>query len=149
MPPLHFAECCRECGWEPRLPGLDHGADLSQVDALVGIRSLDTRTHDRKPASKLVNAWLAGIPFIGGYDSAFAQVGTPGEDYLRVGNLEELKDALIRLREDAELYARLVQAGRQRATAHDRAAVTTAWLKFLNETAYPAFAWREESSFPA
>ena len=147
LAPHLFAETCRDCGLEGHFYGRHRSADLSGVDILVGVRSLDTRTHDHKPASKLVNAWLANIPFIGGYDSAFAACGVPGRDYLRVASRAELQEALLRLKNDPALYARLVTAGQRLRSTCDRPAVTQAWLHFLNNIARPAFAeWRGQAS---
>jgi hypothetical protein len=145
LAPHLFAEMCRKIGLEGHVYGRHRCADLSGIDILVGVRSLDTLTHDHKPASKLVNAWLANIPFIGGYDSAFAAVGAPGRDYLRVSSRTELEEALLRLKNDPALYARLVEAGQQRRASCDRTAVTRAWLDFLDNTAHPALAeWRRQ-----
>lgn len=138
--PHAFADTCRRCGLEPRmlLDGQWHAC--AEVDVLVGIRSFDTRTHDHKPASKLVNAWLAGIPFIGGCDSAFSQLGEPGRDYLRVATPAEFERALVRLRTDSAAYAGFVAAGRRRAAFFDRAAVTRAWVEFIETIAMPRHA---------
>ncbi len=147
LAPHLFAETCRNCGLEGHLYGRHRGADLSGIDILVGVRSLDTRIHDHKPASKLVNAWLGNIPFIGGYDSAFAACGVPGRDYLRVSSRTELAEALLRLKNEPDLYARLVAAGQRLRPTCDRPAVTQAWLHFLNDIARPAFAdWRRKPS---
>lgn len=141
--PHVFAAACRRCGLEPRMALDGHWHECAELDILVGIRSFDTRTHDLKPPSKLVNAWLADIPFVGGWDSAFSQTGEPGRDYLRVATAAEFEQALDRLRTDPEIYSSLVAAGRRRAPTCDRAAVTAQWLEFLERVALPRYeAWR-------
>jgi hypothetical protein len=105
--------------------------DLSAIDAILGIRSFDRRRYDGKPPSKMLNAWHAGIPFIGGYDSAFAQFGTPGSDYLRAGSAEEVLQAVLRLRDNPLLYSLLVRNGRRRAAEFTVHAIAALWEQVL------------------
>ena len=85
--------------------------NMQDVDVLIGVRSLDKKTYDDKPPSKLFNAWLGNIPFIGGYDSAFSQVGTPGKDYIRVSTYSELLAEIEQLKYDDVYYRKLVESG--------------------------------------
>jgi hypothetical protein len=101
--------------------------DLSSIDVLVGIRSFDARPHNTKPASKLINAWHAHIPFIGGHDSAFMQIGRPGEDYLLARTPQEAVYAVLRLRDDPELYSRLVRNGIRKAMQYTEQAIYEKW----------------------
>ena len=39
-------------------------SDFSQVDLVVAIRPPHPRLHSPKPATKLVNAWIAGVPAV-------------------------------------------------------------------------------------
>ena len=39
-----------------------HWNDYSEVDLIVAVRPYDRFMHARKPATKLYNAWLAGVP---------------------------------------------------------------------------------------
>jgi hypothetical protein len=71
--------------------------DMEDIDVLLGFRSLSRENYNTKPPTKLFNAWLAGIPFIGGFDSACEQVGTPGKDYIQVYTYEELIRMIARL----------------------------------------------------
>jgi len=105
--------------------------DLSQVDVILGVRSFDKRPYDGKPPSKLLNAWHAGIPFVGGYDSAFSQVGTPGSDYLRIGSADEALEAVLRLRDSPLLYSLLVRNGRRKAMDFTTEAIATQWERTL------------------
>lgn len=89
--------------------------DLSRVDVLMGLRSFSTHPYHTKPPTKLFNAWHANIPFVGGYDSAFTEVGVPGEDYLKAATAEEAVGAVLRLRENPALYSLLVNRGQQKA----------------------------------
>lgn len=105
--------------------------NLSAVDVIIGVRSFDRRPHDGKPPSKMLNAWAAGIPFVGGCDSAFSQIGTPGSDYLRVASPDEALDAVLRLRDSPLLYSLLVRNGRRRAMDYTADAIATRWEQTL------------------
>lgn len=105
--------------------------DLSGIDVLIGVRSFDRRSYDGKPPSKLLNGWHARIPFVGGYDSAFTQVGVPGEDYLRAGTSDEVVKAVLSLRADPGLYARLVESGARRAERFGEQAIAEIWEQVL------------------
>ena len=121
--------------------------DLSSVDVLVGIRSFNKKRYRRKPPSKLINAWHAEIPFIGGWDSAFEQIGTPGTDYLQVSNYDELIASIIKLRDEPELYAKVVKEGRIKAVNYTTDAITDKWLEILEAKLLPAYAKWENQNF--
>jgi len=105
--------------------------DLSEIDLLIGIRSFSTFPYDSKPASKLVNAWHAHIPFIGGYDSAFAQLGSPGKDYFRVKSMEEVVDTVLQLKNNEALYQTTVENGLQKAEHYNDDVTLRRWEEVL------------------
>lgn len=105
--------------------------DLSTIDVLIGIRSFTTHPYHTKPPTKLFNAWHANIPFVGGYDSAFRQVGVPGEDYLLATTPEEAVSAVLQLRYSPALYADLVKRGQQKALQYSEDTIAAIWEKTL------------------
>lgn len=105
--------------------------DLSAIDVLVGIRSFDYQPHDTKPPTKLFGAWHANIPFIGGHDSAFKQVGTPGEDYLLAATPDEAINAILQLRDNPDLYEKLVQTGKKKAALYTEETIAQVWVETL------------------
>jgi hypothetical protein len=107
--------------------------DLSAIDVLVGVRSFDGKRHDTKPPSKLFNAWHAEIPFIGGADSAFCQVGMPGRDYIAARSKEEVLDAVLALRADPIRYRGIVDAGKHRARTYCNDRIAEIWERVLAE----------------
>ncbi len=120
-----------------------HWRNLADVDVLVGIRNFGTQEYKRKPPSKLVNAWHAGIPFIGGWDSAYSQIGTPGEDYLRVASHEEMIRQIIELKNNPVLYQWMVRIGHKRAAEHTFDTITQLWQKPMEgEIAQNFEAWK-------
>jgi hypothetical protein len=122
--------------------------DLSSIDVLIGIRSFDAKPYNTKPPSKLINAWHAHIPFIGGHDSAFMQVGIPGEDYLLATTPEEVLNAILQLRNDPELYDRLVQNGIQKAALYTNQTIAETWEKVLSGPVFKRYEqWRAHPEF--
>jgi hypothetical protein len=116
--------------------------DYHDIDAVVAVRPFHGGRHLHKPATKLYNAWLAGVPFVGGTDSAFQAEGRPGEDYLMARSAEEVTDHLQRLARDPDLRHRLVEAGRVRAKEFTREAATKRWEQLvLEELPARAAAW--------
>ena len=113
--------------------------DLSEIDALVAIRSFDTAPHNSKPPSKLFSAWRAGVPLIAGWDSAFSSVGTPDVDYIRVQSDAEFQSALTRLARDPEYYNGIVAAGHKRAQGVSHDAIADVWLNCIDTQITPAF----------
>lgn len=105
--------------------------DFSDIDVAVGIRSFGRRGYDTKPASKLINAWLAGVPFVGGADSAFLQIGSPGFDYLRVTSAEELAMSLERLKSEPDFYNSIVDRGKVMSAPYDHEQIGQLWLGLL------------------
>jgi hypothetical protein len=106
--------------------------DMSQIDLLVAIRSFDKQEHPTKPPSKLINAWIGGIPLVAGWDSAYSATGTPMTDYIRISTESEFKEQVDRLRTDPIYYDRFVEAGRKRAPEFSRERIANAWLAILD-----------------
>ena len=117
--------------------------DYRDVDCVIGIRDFSTSLHLHKPATKLYNAWLAGVPFIGGRDSAYASDGHPGEDYLVATSLEEVFQCLKRLKEEVALRGMLVENGFQIGKAFTKEATLERWKKVIQET-LPALALKHQ-----
>jgi len=116
--------------------------DLRDVDVLLAIRSFDKNPHNGKPAWKLVNAWLARIPLIAGHDSAYKQIGVPGEDYLLANSLNAAVNAVCRLRDDPLYYQRIVQKGLNKSQFYSRDATVERWRKLIYEELAPRYvAW--------
>lgn len=132
--------------WEVR--STDRWHDYSDVDCAVAIRSFDRRSYPAKPATKLYNAWLAGVPFIGGSDSAYAAEGTAGRDHLTAQSMPQLLDHLRRLKESPELRSQLVEQGSLRSRERNPEAITRLWRELLEQDLpQRAHAWQVLSSW--
>jgi hypothetical protein len=107
--------------------------NYSQVDAVVAIRSFSQSRYLSKPATKLYNAWLAGVPFIGGHDIAYADEGNPGKNYLVATSPEELLSHLHRLKEDELLRDELVANGHHQGSFYTQQKTEDHWKLLLKE----------------
>ena len=108
-------------------------ADYTAIDLLLAVRPRVRKTDFSKPASKLVNAWLAGVPALLGPEFAFREIRRDALDYLEVANVEAAERAVDRLRREPELYRAMVEHGRRRARELDAAAITERWRTLLVE----------------
>jgi hypothetical protein len=141
-----FAAGLRELGIEWRI--IDDSAqwhDYHDLDALIALRARPGLvTH--KPATKLFNAWLAGVIPLLGPEAAFRYEGRPGVDYIEIGTPQEAIDAIRALRCDPDRRRRLVAA----RPLHDADVVVgrirDAWREMLVDHAIPAWhRWRARS----
>ncbi len=120
--------------------------DFSKVDVAVAIRDFSRARHLGKPATKLYNAWLAGVPLIGGSDSAFSAEGTPGTDYLVARSPGELLRQIRKLKETPAKRQAIIAAGALRARARSRDAVRKIWLDICQAVIPSRFsAWKKLS----
>jgi hypothetical protein len=126
----------------------DQWHDYSDVDAVIAIRDISSSRYLDKPSTKLYNAWHAGVPFIGGLDSAYAADGRPGVDYLVASSVEEAFQHLRRLKEDKLFRHQLVRHGAEAGQAFTREATLQQWKTFVLET-LPKLAekWQKKSVF--
>jgi hypothetical protein len=126
--------------------GADRWHDYQDADCVVAVRSFGRSGYVHKPATKLYNAWLAGVPFIGGTDSAYAADGEPGRDFLQAATPEELFGHLRHLQENPLLRKQLVAAGAISGKGFSFDATLERWKRLLGETV-PELAtrWRDKS----
>lgn len=113
-------------------------ADYREIDCTVAVRR-DRRLkpgdlHRNKPATKLYNSWLAGVPALLGPEQAFRELRRSELDYFEVSDLASAMRAVDRLRESPELYSAVVKNGFQRAREFTSEAVVERWVEILFET---------------
>jgi hypothetical protein len=106
-------------------------SDYSETDCVLGIRSFAAKRHLHKPPTKLANAWLAGVPFLGGAESALLGVGSPGENFLLCRSVNDVLSSLQLLSENPELRHGLVAAGTRAAHDFSREAIEDRWVEIL------------------
>jgi len=146
---LAWTEQLASMGFQWRIVSPENWHDFSQVDAVLAVRDFEQRTdYSWKPALKLANAWLAGVPAILGRESAYQAECQSELDYIEVGSLEETLTALQRLRDNLSLRQAMVEHGRQRAESRSTDVLVQQWQQFLEEVAFPAWVrWCRSSSW--
>ncbi|MEX1119955.1 MAG: hypothetical protein WEB60_14305, partial [Terrimicrobiaceae bacterium] len=111
--------------------------DYSDTDCAFAIRAFDRAPCHHKPPTKLANAWLAGVPFIGGADSAYASEGRAGIDHMTCQTPQDFLNVLQKLKSDPALREGLVAQGKVAAKRHTIPALTSRWADFLSGEAIP------------
>ena len=107
--------------------------NYSPADCVFAIRDFSSSLHLHKPATKLYNAWQAGVPFIGGSDSSYAADGHPGKDYLVASSPEELFQHFKRLKEDENFRSTIVKNGLESGKKFTREATLQRWKNLFEE----------------
>ncbi len=108
-----------------------HWPDYRDVDLVLAVRPPDRRLHSKKPATKLVNAWHAGVPALLGPEAAYRELRRSELDYIEVEGLDDAKAAIRRLRTEPGLYRAMVENGRERAKDYTFDAVREHWRRRL------------------
>jgi len=124
--------------------GLDESKDswtnYSEVDAVIAVRSFAGKTDfPWKPASKLFQAWEAGVPAIMGCESAYRAVRKSKLDYLEVSSPAETLEALKRLRDDPGLRQAMAENGRTRAREATPQQLLVQWQDFFTNVLIPEY----------
>ncbi|MFA7342778.1 MAG: glycosyltransferase [Terrimicrobiaceae bacterium] len=138
----------RDLGLQFEIRRADRWHDYSDVDCVLAIRDFTKSRHLHKPATKLYNAWLAGVPFIGGRDSAYAADGHPGVDYLKADSPEQVVAHLRHLKEDPGFRMRLVKEGAKSGAGFTPEMILGRWKKLVSET-LPAAAGKHAATSAA
>lgn len=129
--PLWQKELRHKTGITLEIRGPDRWQDYSDIDAVLAVRDFSHRKQLHKPATKLYNAWLAGAPFVGGTDSAYASDGKPGENYLVARSPDEVLSSLQQLSQNPALRRHLVEQGKLSGKGFSRESVTARWHALL------------------
>jgi hypothetical protein len=123
--------------------------DYSEVDVVMAFRTAPPSLLRHKPATKVSNAWLAGVPAIVGPEPAYLQLRNDENDMCVAHDGAEVIAELSRLVHDPRHYAAMRERAAQRASEFDVPAIRARWLAFFRERVAPAFAqWKHEESGP-
>jgi len=106
--------------------------DYRTADLVLAVRDLTEQDALTKPASKLVNAWIAGVPAILGPEPAFQELRKSELDYMEVRSPSDALDAIQRLRSQPELYEQMIANGLRRAEDYSRDRMVQRWVDVLS-----------------
>lgn len=109
--------------------------DYSNIDAVVAVRNFQQQDYIEKPATKLYNAWHAGIPAILGKESAFQVERKTEFDYFEVSSVEDAVNVLKRLRDNPQLCEKVRENGKIRGQEIEPQNVVRQWRSFLTNVA--------------
>lgn len=105
--------------------------DYREIDVVLAVRGGKLRWLSTKPSSKLVNAWLANCPAVLGSEPAFEALRRGDLDYCAAGDPDSVIAALRRLRQDPDLYRRMVANGAERGREYEIPSVAQRWESVL------------------
>ncbi|MDJ0514853.1 MAG: hypothetical protein QNJ74_00880 [Trichodesmium sp. MO_231.B1] len=113
--------------------------DYSNIDAVVAVRNFQKQDYTNKPASKLYNAWHAGVPAILGKESAFQSQRKNEFDYFEVSSVEDAITVLKRLKDDPQLCQKMRENGKYRSQETNPQNMVKQWRNFLIDVAVPEY----------
>ena len=108
--------------------------DFRRVDLVLAVRPPSKRLHPSKPATKLFNAWLAGVPALLGAEVAYRELRRSPLDYLEVRDVSEAMAAVDRLAGDPDRYRAMIERCAERAAELTPATWIAAWTELLFST---------------
>lgn len=121
--------------------------DYSDVDGILAVRDFAKKDFKRKPATKLYNAWHAGVPAILGSESAYRFERQSEFDFLEVTSLDETIEAVKKLKDNDDLRHMIIENGFRRAQETSRDTLVQQWQKLITEFLIPKYYLWTESSF--
>ncbi|MEM0951074.1 MAG: hypothetical protein AAGI66_02905 [Cyanobacteria bacterium P01_H01_bin.74] len=104
--------------------------DYSDVDIAVALRFNWHLVKDRKPASKLFNAAIAGIPLIATPERSYLEYREMGLCFLPAYNVTETINIIEHLAQHPDDYESLLQNAQKQSTVFEEK-TATAWLNVL------------------
>lgn len=119
----------RESGWE----------DYREVDLAVAARDEVAEVLATKPATKLYNAWQAGVPMLASPEPAYRELRRAPIDFLEIRDARDVLHAIDLLRVNPNLYAAMVANGRERGMEFAVEATRRRWLTLFDGEIIPAF----------
>jgi hypothetical protein len=124
--------------------GLVRWRDYRCDDLVMAARDLTVEDAKVKPASKLVNAWFAGVPALLGPEPAFRELRTSDLDYIEVRTPDDVLNAVTFLRANPERYRAMIENGLRRAQAFTPQRIRSRWIDVLQGSVAEEFArWRK------
>jgi len=135
-------------GLRMHVPAAAAWHDFSAIDCIMAVRNFGrAEPHLNKPSLKLFNAWLAGVPAVLGYETAYREEGAPGSGYLEATTPEELLAALRTLQSEPDRRRALIEHGRQAMLDFGVERTVERWRRLLNDELLPEAAQRGDGPF--
>lgn len=126
----------RRIVFEPRAPRWE---DYGAVDLAIAAREESRHVLATKPATKLYNAWIAGVPLLAMPEPAYLELRRSPFDFIEIRGEHDVVRAVDRLLRHPELYREIVENGRRRAVEFGVERTRARWLDLIEHEAVPAF----------
>lgn len=123
-------------------------SDYRTSDLVIAVRNLTAQDAAIKPASKLINAWIAGVPALLGPEPAFQELRRTPLDYIEIKDAKEMLREIKRLKDNPNYYTAMVANGLERAEEFSSDRIARQWQDMLNGPILEAY-WRWKSTGPA
>ncbi|APV48731.1 hypothetical protein BWI17_02950 [Betaproteobacteria bacterium GR16-43] len=116
-------------GWE----------NYRDVDLALAARNESPRVLATKPATKLYNAWHAGVPLLAMPEPAYLEQRRSPLDFIEVRGPGDVLRAVDSLRRDRALYRALVANGLERAAEFGVQRTRDRWIALIEREVVPGF----------
>jgi hypothetical protein len=127
---------------KPEGNGLVSWGDYREADLLLAVRNLTRGDAKLKPASKLLNAWHAGVPALLGPEPAFQRLRRSEFDYLEIRTPEDALAAIDRLLAEPQRYRAMVEQAARRSPEFGEDATARLWIELLEAAERGLARWR-------
>lgn len=116
--------------------------DYRRVDVAIAAREDSGTLLATKPATKVYNAWLAGVPVLAAPEPAYVELRHGPLDFIEIHDGDEVLHALDKLRSDPALFNAMAANGLERGKEFCVESIRARWLALLEGEVLPAFAAR-------
>ncbi len=113
--------------------------DYYECDAVLAVRNIRGSTAKSKPASKLVNAWLANVVPLLGPEPAYQELRRSSLDYIEIYSAKDAIEALKYLKDNPTVFSKIIENGDQRSHEFTEEKITRIWIDALNGPVSEAF----------
>lgn len=136
-----------QLGLTLKMPPRAKWHDYSEADVVVAVRPLKNLLADfsgdrdqfRKPASKLINAWLAGVPAILSPEPSYKDIKLSDLDFLEASNVSEIIEQLKLLAANPKLRNLMRHNSLTRASEISPNKNLQAWANIIGSEIIPIY----------
>ena len=122
--------------------------DYSKADVILAVRPKKVFNRggipsnldlNKKPASKLINSWIANVPAILSPDRAYLDIKKSKYDFLEATNVSEIIDRLKLLKSNRFLYRKMIENSKKRAAEVGAKSIAMDWKMIIENKIIPDY----------
>lgn len=133
-----FRAALRERGIEFEVRSRDW-EDYRGVDVAIAVRRELRQVLAQKPATKLYNAWLAGVPALASPEPAYREIRRHPIDFIEVEGPDDVVRAVDLLRANPAIYRAMAANGRERGKEFSVQAIRGRWMSLFEHEIAPNY----------